>query len=179
MLNSRLDNYIIPGLASELVGGGAFGKVRLFSTDREARDFITPHSHRFDFTCLVLAGTVYNTIYTEDQMRTGDEWLGSTIDQVCGQNGLLEYKHVRDGTPNNWDQQTSTYVASDTYSMKHHEVHSIRFERGSRVLFFEGPQVTTTSRMIEPWVNGRVVPTFKTEAWMFQRQTTGTDERKP
>lgn len=168
MLNSRLDNYIIPGVASEIVGGGDFGKVRLFSTDREARDFVTPHSHRFDFTCLVLSGVVHNTLFTEEQYRTGDEWLGSTIDQVCGANGLREYKHVRYATPNNWEQKTYTYVAGDTYSMKFNELHSIRFERGSRVLFFEGPQLITTSRMIEPWVNGQIVPTFKTEPWMFQ-----------
>lgn len=169
MLNSRLDNYIIPGLASSLVGGGQHGKVRLFSTDRDARDFITPHSHRFDFTCLVLSGKVLNTIFFEEQMSTGDMWCASTINQVCGLDGLLNYSHTREANPSRWSQDTLTYMAGDTYSMTYDQLHSIRFERGSRVLFFEGPEVTKSSRMIEPWVNGKCVPTFKTEDWMFER----------
>lgn len=170
MLNSRLDNYIVPGLTSQLVGGDVFGKVRLFHTLRTATDFVTPHSHRFDFTCLVLKGVVRNTIFTEGG-ETGDEWCASTIGQVCGPGGLLNYTHMRDHGPTRWTQYTQVYEAGDTYSMRYDELHSIQFSRGAKVLFFEGPQVTTQSRMIEPWVNGQVVPTFRTEPWMFQRET--------
>jgi hypothetical protein len=168
MLNSRLDNYIIPGLSSHLVGGSEYGKVRLFCTDRAATDFVTPHSHRFDFTCLVLRGTVRNTIFHEGS-ETADLWCASTINQVCGPSGILNYEHVRSDEPSRWAQETATYLAGDTYSMRHDEIHSIQFARGSRVLFFEGPEVTKQSVMIEPWVNGKVVPTFKTEPWMFER----------
>lgn len=171
MLNSRLDNYIIPGLVSQLVGGAECGKVRLFSTDRTATDFVTPHSHRFDFTCLVLRGVVHNTIFTETTAATGDEWCLSTINQVCGKDGILNYVHERSNSPTRWWQNTSTYQSGDTYSMKYDELHSIQFSRNVRVLFFEGPEVTKQSRMIEPWVNGKVVPTFRTEPWMFERST--------
>lgn len=169
MLNNRLENYIIPGLASSLVGGGNFGKVRLFSTDREARDFVTPHSHRFDFTCIVLSGLVRNTIFFDEQMMTGDMWCQSTIDQVCGADGIRNYVHRRDDNPSRWNQDTQTYEPGDTYSMTYDQIHSIYFARGSQVIFFEGPELTSSSRMIEPWVNGKVVPTFKTEEWMFNR----------
>lgn len=168
MLHSRLDNYIIPGLASELVGGVNGGKVRLFSTNRTATDFVTPHSHRFDFTCLVLKGVVNNTIYAEGG-ETGDEWCVSTIGQVCGADGILNYVHTRSDKPSKWTQDTFRYEAGETYSMRYEELHSIQFSRGARVLFFEGPQVTKESRMIEPWVNGKVVPTFRTDPWMFER----------
>lgn len=169
MLCSRLDNYIVPGLVSHIVGGEHKGKVRLFSINRTATDFVTPHSHRFDFTCLVLKGRVQNTIFVEGG-ETGDEWCVSTISQVCGPNGLLDYVHKRDDKPTRWTQDTRTYEAGDTYSMRYDELHSIQFARGSKVLFFEGPQVTNESRMIEPWVGGQVVPTFRTEPWMFRRE---------
>jgi hypothetical protein len=170
MLNSRLDNYIVPGLVSELVGGEVNGKVRLFHTNRTATDFVTPHSHRFDFTCLVLKGIVRNTLFVEGG-ETGDEWCASSIDQVCGADGLLNYTHTREAAPTRWTQDTHVYEAGDTYSMRFDEIHSIQFSRGTKVLFFEGPWLTRQSRMIEPWVGGRVVPTFKTESWMFQRST--------
>lgn len=169
MLNNRLENYIIPGLASSLVGGATSGKVRLFSTDREARDFITPHSHRFDFTCLVLKGLVRNTIFFDEQLMTGDLWCESIIDQVCGTDGIRSYVHTRDTIPSRWNQDTQTYQPGETYSMTYDQIHSIYFSRGSEVLLFEGPEVTAKSKMIEPWVNGKVVPTFKTEDWMFNR----------
>jgi hypothetical protein len=168
MKHNRLGNYIAPGLTSHLVGGGEFGKVRLFSAERTTMEFITPHSHRFDFTCLVLKGQVHNTIF-----RRGSDfcepWCISTINQVCGKNGLLDYVHSRDDAPTFWYPTTDNWKAGDTYSMTHEQIHSIKFERGAQVLFFEGPQLQSTSLMLEPWENGKVVPTFRTEPWMFQR----------
>lgn len=168
MLHSRLQNYIIPGLTSHLVGGGEHGKVRLFQTNRQAHDFVTPHSHRFDFTCLVLSGTVRNTLFLSGGPGT-DLWCLSTIGQVCGKDGLLEYVHTREEKPTPWAQETYTYTQGDTYSMKHAEIHSIQFDRGTQVLLFEGPQLMDQSRMLEPWVDGKVIPTFRTESWMFDR----------
>ena len=168
MENNELSNYIVPGLTSYLIGGPKHGRVRMFSASRETREFITPHSHRFNFTCLVLSGEVRNTIYRPG--ITGDEkWCLSTIGQVCGENGVIEYHHIRDKEPTPWIAQTTTYVKGNTYRMKHTELHSIQFSRMAEVLFFEGPQLTETSRMIEPWVNDKVVPTFRTEPWMFER----------
>jgi hypothetical protein len=168
MLNNSLRNYIVPGLTSSLVGGNGKGLVRLFQANRDTLEFITPHSHRFDFTCVVLYGDVMNTIF-----RSGsgydERWCYSTINQVCGENGLNEYVHIRDDKPSTWRAEAKSYSTGDTYSMKHTEIHSIKFGRNTRVLFFEGPQLTPTSHMIEPWENGKVIPTFRTEPWMFEK----------
>jgi hypothetical protein len=171
MLHSTLYNYIVPGLTSHLVGGSdAHGRVRLFDAQRETLEFITPHSHRFNFTCLVLEGRAHNTLFIKTHTDSNSEpWVVSTIDQVCGANGIREYVHVRDTEPTYWTHATFTYDVGETYSMSFKEIHSIKFERGSMVLFFEGPQLVTTSQMIEPWANDKVVPTFRTEPWMFER----------
>jgi hypothetical protein len=175
MLHNRLQNYIVPGLTSHLVGGGEHGKVRLFFAERNTRDIITPHSHRFDFTCLVLSGFVRNTIYHEG-INGEEDWCISTIDQVCGANGLREFVHTREDSPTRFKRETSEYKPGDTYSMKYEEIHSIEFTKGTTVLFFEGPQVVSRSKMIEPWVDGKVVPTFKTEPWMFEREHDSATE---
>lgn len=177
MLNSKLRNYIVPGLDSYLVGGvqpngisagTEFGKVRLFDAVRQTFEFVTPHNHRFDFTCLVLRGMVKNTIFWPGG-ENAELWCPSTIAQVCGANGLLEYNHVRDTEPTPWSPESITYVAGETYSMTFAQIHSIKFWKGAKVLFFEGPPKAPTSTMLEPWVDGRCIPTFRTEPWMFER----------
>lgn len=169
MRHNRLGNYIVPGLTSHLIGGSdEVGRVRLFSTDRSTRDVITPHSHRFDFTCLVLAGDVRNTIYRESQ-RGDEDWCLSTIDQVCGKDGLREFVHKRADSPARFYREVTEYHKGDVYSMTTDEIHSIEFTKDAKVLFFEGPQLRSRSEMIEPWVDGKVVPTFRTEPWMFDR----------
>lgn len=168
MRNNTLHNYIVPGLTSHLIGGAAHGLVRLFHAERETLEFITPHSHRFDFTCLVLNGNVANTIFSVGTVH--DElWVQSEINQVCGKDGLNDYVHKRETEPTFWRSETKQWHMGDTYSMKHTEIHSIKFSRNAKVLFFEGPQITTTSHMIEPWSNGKVIPTFRTEPWMFEK----------
>lgn len=169
MKHSTLRNYIVPGLSSSLVGdGGSHGKVRVFDAGRETKEFITPHSHRFDFTCLVLRGVVQNTLFTLGG-RVCEKWCLSSVDQVCGADGLLNYKHVRETAHSLWSSETLTYSMGDVYHMDSDEIHSIAFARGAMVLFFEGPPKTFRSVMLEPWENGRVVPTFRTEKWMFER----------
>jgi hypothetical protein len=171
MKHNRLSNYIAPGLTSHLVGGAEFGKVRLFTAERTTLEFITPHSHRFDFTCLVLAGSVHNTLFKRGS-DSCETWCLSTINQVCGTSGLLSYVHERDTEPSFWYASVDHWQTGDTYGMKHDQIHSIKFERGSQVLFFEGPQLQTTSHMLEPWENGKPIPTFRTEPWMFERDAS-------
>lgn len=168
MYNNTLHNYIVPGLTSHLIGGPKHGLVRLFESERATMEFITPHSHRFDFTCLVLRGDVANTIF-QIGGPYDELWCHSEINQVCGKDGLNDYVHTREEEPTQWHSRTDRYTTGDTYGMKYGEIHSIKFTRGTKVLFFEGPQQTVTSRMIEPWENGAVVPTFRTEPWMFQK----------
>jgi hypothetical protein len=171
MIHNRLDNYIVPGLESYLVGGGEHGKVRIFHQTREARDWITPHSHRFSFTALVISGAAHQTLFYRhpDDYRLADQWCLSTIDQVCGTDGLRDYCHVRDTTASRWTQQTTSYGKGKTYSMQPDEIHSVVFDKGTVVLFLESPQLKTQSVMLEPWVNGKCVPTFRTEPWMFEK----------
>lgn len=169
MLNNKLGNYIVPGLDSAMVGDqDLLGKVRLFDTsERATRDEITPHSHRFDFVCLVLRGCVKNAVYWPD--ATGEQWCVSSITQVCGKEGLNSYTHVREEEPTRFRREDTLYSVGNVYGMRHDQIHSIEFWKGTKVLFFEGPQITDTSHMIEPWVRGKVVPTFRTEPWMFER----------
>lgn len=173
MRHNKLGNYIVAGLDSFMIGDGdKHGKVRLFSCDRDTRDSITPHSHRFDFACLVLRGDVQNTLYedpTPGSLTKIEPWVVSSIDQVCGVDGIRKFEHVRQDKPRDLVARTTMYSRGEIYYMSSEEIHSIVFRRGSRVLFFEGPPKTDRSYMIEPWVNGKVVPTFKTEDWMFQK----------
>jgi hypothetical protein len=170
--NNRLRNYILAGLDSYLVGDQASGgKVRMFESSRATRDEITPHSHRFDFACLVLSGRVVNTLYEEPYGPEADkeQWGVSTIDQVCGPDGVREYVHTHEPDPIWLVRRAGHYGPGDIYWMSRDEIHSITFSAGTRVVFFEGPQVVARSRMIEPWVNGKVVPTFHVEPWMFEK----------
>lgn len=175
MMHNKLGNYIVPGLTSVLIGDGdKHGKVRLFMADRETRDTITPHSHRFDFHCVVLRGHVRNALYIQSTepgdggMLPREQWCLSTIDQVCGVNGIRSYHHTRDNGPLWYAKHERLYSVGQEYGMKHMEIHSITFSKDAMVLFFEGPPLTSVSKMIEPWVNGRVVPTFETKDWMFE-----------
>lgn len=170
MKNNTLANYIVAGLHSSLVGDQKDGgKVRLFETERKTHDSITPHSHRFDFACVVLRGSVENTLYRESSGPGNDLYCRSTIDQVCGTDGIRNYVHEREGFARTFERTTFEYMIGDVYYMAHDEIHSIVFSRNSKVLFFESPPVTTRGVMLEPWVNGKVVPTFKTEDWMFEK----------
>jgi hypothetical protein len=168
MLHNQLRNYIMPGLTSYLVGSEKKGSVRLFHSERECMEFVTPHSHRFDFTCLVLSGDVLNTIFRPGYAYD-DAWCLSSINQVCGKDGLNEYTHIRGTEASHWRAEIFKFSTGDVYSMTHEEIHSIKFSKGAKVLFFEGPQLKTTSYMIEPWENGKCIPTFRTEPWMFER----------
>lgn len=38
-----------------------------------------------------------------------------------------------------------------------------------RMFHFEGPMQSMLTHVLEPFVGGKVIPTMKTESWMFQR----------
>ena len=42
MANHKVSHYVTPGLTSALVGGDGHGKVRLFTADRDTREFLAP-----------------------------------------------------------------------------------------------------------------------------------------
>lgn len=162
MKQSRVMNYVVAGLDSYLLSGGV---VRLFECSRDHQDQITPHSHRFDFACLVLAGTVTNRIWEECTESEGDFFQSSKLTYK----GDIGKHSVARGGRNWWRYTDWHYSAGDCYSMTADQVHSIQFSRGAKVLFLEGPQYSNTSLIIEPVVHGKVIPTYQKREYMFQR----------
>lgn len=165
MKHSPISNYGgIPGVTSWLIGTpSGRGLVRLMECSRTHQEPVIPHSHRFDFVCLVLSGSVRNLIW--EPYATSDQFVQSTI-TYGGEPGQYTKKR---GAAGGWRAFERRYQKDETYSMKADEVHSIFFSRGTSVLFFEGPQVSDTSVILEPFVDGDLVPTFKVEPWAFKR----------
>jgi hypothetical protein len=170
MAHSPLENYVIPGLTSKLIGAPSpYGTVRLFECSRDHQESITPHSHRFDLQCWVLKGKVRNRIWTEVGYanESGDMYCATTM-RYDGSVGKYQRE---DGISGRWVYGDYLYAAGDWYAMKADEVHSIYFSKGAKVLFFEGPMLEETSIILEPVVNGEVIPTMKVEPWMFKRKS--------
>ncbi len=164
MKDQRIANYVIAGLDSYLLSKG---KVRLFKNNRNHLDYITPHSHRYDFTCLVLEGRVVNQVWIESEDNNSDLFQVSKIIQATGKFG--GFSKITD-RQNLFRAYPQIYSAGETYEMTSHQIHSIRFDKGTKVLFFEGPEVADHSFVLEPVVDDKVIPTFKTEDYMFIRE---------
>ena len=165
MRNSPLRNYIVPGLTSWMImDNGDEGKVRMFQCSREQQEFVTPHSHRFDFSACVLRGSVQNTLWVPVD-GCGDEYVVSNSTYL-GEVG--KYK-TNKTIVKRFVSDTICYEDGEWYSMKHNEIHSIKFSRDALVLFVEGRKITDTTQYIEPWVNDQHIPTMKIEPWMFKR----------
>lgn len=166
MAHSPVRNYAIPGLTSWLIGQPSdLGRIRLFECERDHVEPITPHSHRFDFECLVLKGQVVNRVWSRSYDGTGDLYQATEL-RYGGQPG--EYTGVS-GETERWVYEDELFRKDSTYGMKAEQVHSIYFKKGTAVLFVEGPQVSTQSIILQPVVDGKVVLTFKVEDWMFRR----------
>ena len=157
--HSTLHNYILSGLDSHLLGA----TTRVFVNTRESTGVITPHSHRFDFQCLVLRGEVVNTIF--EGGGAGDEYQ-LTETEYLGEPGKYSTLKTERAT---YLPKATAYQTGDWYGMTSEEIHSIRFSRDAVVLFIEGAQVTNKSAYIEPYVRGETIPTMKTEPWMFAK----------
>ena len=163
MANSRLGNYAgIPGLSSFLVGGPEHGKVRLFDCSRAHEENIVPHSHRFDVLCLVLRGAVENHLW---DLSPFGNFFTATEMRYTGKPGHLERGTAHPAA--RYSRQSTRYVHGDFYSMKASEIHSITFSRDALVLFFEGPEQTSETLILEPFVDGVTVPTFQVQPWMY------------
>lgn len=165
MARSRIGNYVLPGLTSWIIGAPhAGGCVRMFTNEREQQDAITPHSHRFDFQCLVLRGRVTNRIWTRVYGDRGDAFATSRL--VYDSLGKYEkrFEAIR-----RYEYSDRVYVEGMWYSMTYQEIHSIFFGARTEVLFFEGPSVNNESTILEPYVDDEVVPTFEVRPWMFKK----------
>lgn len=171
MAHSPVANYVIPGLTSRLIGHpdryGTHGTIRLFECERDHQENITPHSHRFDLQCWVLAGSVMNRLWKQ----VGDSYPNADLYELSE----LQYKAMGDYKTYPVEQkryiyEDQTYVAGDCYSMKASEIHSIKFSRGAKVLLFEGKSYAK-SFFIEPVVQDEVIRTFQVAPWMFKRSS--------
>lgn len=169
MTHSALQNYIVPGLESHLLAEPSDkGSVRLFVNSRDQHHHITPHSHRFDFQCLVLRGLVVNTVFQEllpgKPRLNADEYASVTL-EYKGKPGNYDQTH---GETSYWSFERHHYTVGDWYSMTFDQVHSIEFSRDAIVLFMEGPKKTNITQVLLPHVDGQTLPTFEVAPWMFQ-----------
>ena len=165
LAHSSVANYVVPGLTSSLIGGNGHGAVRLFECSREHEENIVPHSHRFPFTCIVLAGTVRNRIWTKHS--NGDHYQSSQMRR----SGEFGQYITTAGETEKWTFKEQIHNMGEAYSMFAYQVHSIYFSKGAKVLFFEGPESTDESIFLQPVVDGDVIPTFNVQPWMFQRES--------
>lgn len=166
MKHSPLHHYAgVPGLTSWMIAKGQKGIVRLLECSRDHYEPVTPHSHRFDFTCQVLAGSVRNILWTPSA-TLGDEYQATTIlyEGKPGKYALGGKREVK-----RFQVTEHRYDAGGVYSMRADDIHSIYFKRGTSVLFFEGDQVSDSSVILEPVVNGVVVNTFEVPKWAFRK----------
>ena len=168
MAHSQVSNYVLPGLTSSLIGApSAAGTMRLFENSRDHQETLTPHSHRFDFMCWVLRGSVRNRLWTKsyDSDRDADDYRTTTL-RYCGEIGKYQQEP---GDVHRWRYVDRVFSEGQCYAMKAHEVHSIFFSRRALVLFFEGPTVAETSIVIEPVVDGETIKTLEIKPWMFRK----------
>ena len=167
MQRNGLRNYVIPGLSSHQLGDGARGgQVRMFSCFRDQQEHITPHSHRFDFAAYVLNGKVWNQIWTIDDEDEGGLYMVSEL-LYGGEVGEYKYKNLY---PKSFRRETTSYSTGDWYFMRANEIHSIEFQAGTQVIFFEGPEKTNGTKILEPFVHDKVVRTFDIKEWMFEKE---------
>jgi hypothetical protein len=150
----------------------AIASVRMFENTRTQQGSITPHSHRFSLACCVLRGEVYNSLYSEvvnpPAIGIGfDEYEASTL-KYLGTPGFYDRAPSHTGK---WRKYTEKYGVGQWYFMRHDAIHSIDFSPDARVLVIEGPDVSDTTRILEPVVKGEAVRTFKVEDWMFKKGT--------
>jgi len=166
--HSPIYNYIVPGLTSWMIKdfGPGRGCIRLFESSRCHSGVITPHSHRYDFQCRVLAGEVTNTVWIKSA------WANKAAE--CMTKSALYFNELGHYDTENLGQQywypiEFNYKTGQNYSMQYNDVHSIVFGNGAKVLFFEGEQKADVSVILEPYCKRQhaTIPTLKTEDWMF------------
>ena len=167
MRNKTVNNYVIAGLRSSMIGGDEYGCVRLFEQERFQQDFICPHNHRFDFTCLVLEGSVINRQWRASNRSAGDLFQEKRLTytgEIGKYSESLEEKRY-------YTYSDEEYVAGDYYGMTHDVIHSIEFGRKSKVLFFEGAHKSDSSIILNPIVDGTEIEFDRVDDWMFSKST--------
>lgn len=168
MKHSPIRNYVIPGLTSWMISvpNSDGSCIRFLESSRIQTETITPHSHRFGLSNLVLAGEVHNTLWTvttDHQTRHAEPYMATeqTYGGKPGLYGCASKKEVMARSV------TSVYKVGQSYAMRANEIHSIHFSKGAAVLLIEGAKENETSVILEPLVDGLVIQTRRVEPWMF------------
>lgn len=162
MKTDTVKNYVIAGLNSSLLSNCT---LRYFECDRRHQDTVTPHSHRFDFFCIVLEGWVVNRLWTECQEPDGDLFQVSAM-KYEGEFGKYTRKELRQDY---FTYSDFKYVAGEFYSMDAEQIHSIFFSKNAKILFFESKHQIKSSNIIEPVVDGEVIKTCNKLDYMFKK----------
>lgn len=165
MQSNGIKNYIAPGLNSFLIGD-TVGKVRMFHQTLPQEFYISPHNHRFDFCCYVLAGQVTNHYYKPTyranfghKYRVGTYHLGTPTHPW----------HLSDFKDEWFMRHDRKYITGEWYGMEANDFHSITFSLGARVLFFEGPMIRDVSQCLQPYSDDEVIPLFTVHDWMYKK----------
>ena len=151
--SDSIDNYIVDGLNSSLLENGV---VRMFTTTHHQIDGIAPHSHRYDFACVVLQGKVTNHLWYAAQ--DGDDMQVMSL-KYLGAPGKYS---TTDLAVQKFARSSTVYEAGEIYMMERDQIHNIEFTKGTQVLFFEGPQKTETSLALQPIVKDKEPKMFDT-----------------
>jgi len=142
------------------------GCTRLFEMTRNHEGHITPHSHRFAFDCIVLEGNVKNTLYRKARIDSSDMYVATTM-KYNGEAG--QYEKQPNPETFCFTRQEYNYTKGERYGMRSDDIHSIVFEKGSKILFIEGPTETDSNIILEPFHNKLHIPTFEVKDWMFKQ----------
>jgi hypothetical protein len=174
--HSPIQNYIVPGLKSYMIGNeGPNGCIRLFVASREQLVAIAPHNHRYDLVSRVLQGRVLNRIWTAYTGALRDPAADYYVARKLTYKGAPGQYDTEDGDTALYTSSTRIYSASGEnsqtaqYSMSHKDIHSIQFSKDAAVLVMQGPDVSASSIVLLPKVDGETCDTAKTEPWMFKR----------
>lgn len=167
MKSGRVANYALPGLDSFLLDKG---RVRLFEASRHIDEKITPHNHRYELTNLVLRGNVWNTTWMTwdkgDAPPNTDTYRLSRLTPHSG--GMGNYLQQPVGVVRA-RAVTAAHTEGSIYHINANEFHSIQFSRDAVVLVFEGPPQREWNEVLEPVVDGIVIPTMGVHPWMFRQ----------
>lgn len=151
--STRIVNHAEHGLDSTLLSQGLF---RVFTANYETQVRL-PHSHKYDFACLVLKGSVLNRVYKpieNNKFKENNELHAEYC--VAIQTGALgDYKFDKQYRQA-FEIAEKLHGEGDWYQMTHEDIHAIRFSKGAVVLFIEGPAVTDQVEVLFPYAsNGR------------------------
>ena len=173
LAHSPIFNYGMPGVSSWLIGTPSkMGCVRLFVSESDHEQVITPHSHRFDFHSIVLHGSVENIMWNQTNKLYEDHVNLYQISKLNYNGDPGKYTQEKCAV-SGYKAERKIYNEGDTYSMRSHEIHSIKFSKDALVLFFEGPTLSNVSYILEPIANGECIKTFKVEDYMFLKGNIG------